>query len=72
MMGYKELLSAKGWIGKGCPTCGGRSKIVYKNNSRPNEVIEILGRGTLFRYKKNGKRVSGGSTNSLKHQHFLQ
>ncbi len=71
-MKYKELLKSKGWIGKGCPTCGGRSKIVYKNHQRPNEVIEILGGGKLFRYKVNGKRVTGGTTNVLAHQHFLQ
>ncbi len=71
-MTYKQLLTSKGWTGKGCPTCGGRSKVVYSNPERPNEAIEIIGGGKLFRYKVNGKRVTGGTTNVLTHQHFMQ
>jgi hypothetical protein len=70
MIAYQTLLREKGWILKPCRSCGGRTKNVYIHAERVGETIEIS-RG-LFRYKVGVESVSGGSVQSLQHQHFLQ
>ena len=70
MIPYQTILKEKGWVLKTCRSCGGSRKNTYIHPLRVGESIEI-NKG-LFRYKIGREKVSGGSIQSLPHQHFLQ
>lgn len=72
-MNYKELLKSKGWVSSpGCATCGGVQKQNWTHPDKPGVVIEDLYTRQLYRYKVNGRVLSGGTVGSLEHQHFMQ
>jgi len=71
-MSYHHILSLAGWIKKTCSSCSGNAKAKYEHPDKAGEKVEIFKKAGLFKYSKNGVKISGGSVESLHHHHFVQ